>query len=64
MSGETINEQSSRLMVDGAFVSRGLAGCRYRPQKFKQKAAAYTVHTSLIRIFNCLSFSNFTLNTY
>ena len=23
MSGETINKQSSRLMVDGAFVSRG-----------------------------------------
>ena len=24
-------------------------------------AAVYTVHTSLIRIFNCLSFPNFTL---
>ena len=36
MSGETINKQSSKLMVDGAFVSRGGAGCCYRLQKFKQ----------------------------
>ena len=36
MSGETINKQSSRLMVDRAFVSRGGAGCCYRLQKFEQ----------------------------
>ena len=64
MSGETINKQSSRLMVDGALFPEGELDVVIDSRNSNKMAAIYTVHTSLIRILNCLSFPNLTLKTY